>query len=123
MWSVAPKSTKKISQENEERLADDIGFELTPGSGNQPWPLGKGDGWLSQFMFECKETKAARIGVGARDIGKLCREAANIGRHPVLVMSAYGLPDPLPKDWVAVPSGLFREMLVAYLRETNNGEF
>jgi len=83
----------------------------TPGSGNQGWPGAKGDGSHPRFMFECKETKHASIRVAARDIAKLVREAAVVGKEPALVMSAYGLPDGLPKDWVAVPAEVFRSML------------
>ena len=111
MWNAEEKSSKKTSMENEKRLSKEIGFELTPGSGNQHWPGGKGDGTHPNYMFELKETKHARISIGARDVGKLCREAAVVGKDPVLVLSAYALPDPIPKDWVAVPAQVFRYML------------
>ena len=110
MWGEAI-SPKTKSMRNEARLAKAIGFDVTPGSGNQPWPGGKGDGKHPLFMFELKETQRASLSVSERAIAKLCREAANVGKDPVLVMSAYGLSDPLPKDWVAVPAEVFRYLL------------
>jgi len=115
MWSQQPDSPKTTSQKNEKRLAGEIGFKLTPGSGNQVWPKGKGDGCLSDFMFELKETQGSSLSINSQVIGKLYREAHDVGREPVLVLSAYGIPSPLPKEWVAVPTGLFKEMLKAYL--------
>jgi hypothetical protein len=111
MWEEAESSVKATSLKNEERLSEEIGFALTPGSGNRDWPGMKGDGAHPRFMFELKETKYARISVGGKDIGKLCREAAAVGKDPALVLSAYALPDPLPKDWVAVPASVFRYLL------------
>ncbi len=111
MWSEAPISVKKRSMNNEHRLAEEIGFDVTPGSGNQPWPGGKGDGSHPKFMFELKETQKDRVGVTSKILAKLCREAGAVGKDPALCLSAYGLPEPIPKDWVAVPAPVFAYML------------
>ncbi len=116
MWEASDPSVKEISLKNEQRLADEIGFDVTPGSGNTPWASKKGDGSHPDFMFECKETNKARIAIGLRDIAKLYREARNVGKEPAIVLSAYGLPDPLPKEWVSVPVEVFAELLRAYER-------
>lgn len=104
--------------QNEQRLAEEIGFTVTPGSGNQPWPGGKGDGSHPVFMFELKETVKDRIGVNSKVLGKLCREAGAVGKDPALCLSAYGLPEPIPQDWVAVPAAVFRYLL-SKLEESN----
>lgn len=125
MWDAPEKSVKRKSLENESRLAQEIGFELTPASGNQPWPGGKGDGSHPLFMFELKETKHARITIAERDLAKLCREAATVGKDPAIVLSAYGLPDPIPKDWVVVSADSFRSLLERaaqiWQRQNRNG--
>lgn len=111
MWTPETKSVKRTSLDNEQRLAKVLEFRCTPGSGNRDWPGSKGDGSHSFFMFECKETVKASIRVAAVDVKKLVDEAAVVGKAPALVMSAYGLPDPIPKDWVAVPASVFRFLL------------
>lgn len=111
MWNEEVKSTKKKSLENEQRLSKEIGFVCTPGSGNGPWASKKGDGTHPIFMFECKETKHASIRIAGKDIRKLVQEAALVGKFPALVVSAYRLSEPLPKDWVAVPGEAFKWIL------------
>lgn len=101
-----PVRTKSIR--SEKRLSLEIGFELTPGSGSTPRPSRKGDGSTDQFMIECKETIGTRISIGPNVIGKLCSEAAAVGKDPVLILSIYGMPEPLPKEWVVFPANLFR---------------
>lgn len=110
------KGVKEKSLATERRLAQEIGFDLTPGSGNQFWPGGKGDGRHPVFMFEAKETKHASVTMGPDVIGKLCREASAVGKDPALILTMYGLPEPLPKDWVCVPSEVFRSLLEAYMQ-------
>lgn len=117
MWSDDP-SPKARSMKNEARLSETVGFKMTPGSGNQHWPGGKGDGSHSVFMFEAKETQRSSISINQTVLAKLCREAATVGKEPALIMSAYGLEDPIPKDWVAVPAELFRYLLEK-LEESN----
>jgi len=107
------RSPSKKARDNEKVVANILGTQVTPGSGNQPWPTGKGDHKHPTMMFEQKETGAARLSIGERVIGKLCREAGVVGKDPVLIVSA-DLPDPLPRDWVFVPLPLFAEMLKAY---------
>ena len=112
MWDKEP-STKAVSIKNEKRLENELGCRRTSGSGNTPFPSSKGDHTHPRIMFEAKETKHARISVGVRDIAKLYREASVVGKEPALVLSAYGLPDPLPKDWVVIPVDFFTELLEA----------
>jgi hypothetical protein len=102
---------------NEKRLAEEVGFATTPASGNTPWASKKGDGSHPEFMFELKETEKARIAIGLRDIGKLYREACNAGKEPAIILSAYGLPKPIPQEWACVPVEMFAEMLKAYDKE------
>lgn len=111
MWTAPELSPKARSIQGEERLSEMIGFVCTPGSGNKDWPGAKGDGAHPIFMFECKETKRNSIRVAGKDIQKLVAEAAMAQRYPALVLSAYGLPGVVPKDWVCVPAEVFRWML------------
>lgn len=111
MWDDDDRSVKKKSIDNEARLSKVVGFKLTPGSGNQHWPGGKGDGSHPLFMFELKETKHSSLSIKAPDIAKVNKEACTVGKVPAIILSAYGIPDPHPKDWVAVPAETFAWML------------
>lgn len=122
MWDTVKEPVKIKSQKTELRLSREIGFKLTPGSGNQCWPKGKGDGSLPTLMFEHKETAGSSISVNALAIGKLYKEATTVGKDPVLLLSVHGMPEPLPKEWAAIPVGLFKAMLGAYLKE-QDGDF
>lgn len=112
MWDEdEPTDRKSLSMKQETRLSQEIGFDLTPGSGNQPWPGMKGDGSHPQFQFELKRTKTGCIVVGEGDIAKICLEAARLGKDPAVVMTIEGMADHLPSDWVAIPAEAFRWLL------------
>jgi len=110
MWTKILSHREK-SDKNERRLADELGFSLTRGSGCTAWPLAKGDGSHPRIMFECKETASASLSLGKRVVQKLCKEACAVGKEPALILSVYGLPDPIPKDWVVVQASFFKELL------------
>jgi Holliday junction resolvase len=110
MWSNEPEAVKTTSLKNEKRLSKEMGFKLTPGSGNQAWPSKKGDGNSLDLMYECKETIKDRFNITPDVLAKLCREAATIGKDPVLVVSMYGMPEPIPKEWAMVPIDVFNQM-------------
>jgi len=107
MWDKEEDSPKRKSLQNEKRLSKEVGFRLTPASGNMSIPAFKGDGQTKQFMFECKETETDKLTLGVKVFSKLCREAAAIGKDPALILSLYGFPDPIPKDWVVIPAEVF----------------
>lgn len=111
MWEERePDPVKTKSLRNEKRLSKKLGFKLTPGSGNQAWPSRKGDGNTSKIMFECKETERDRFTITPDILSKLCKEAGTIGSSPALVISMYGLQEPIPKEWVAIPIEVFNEL-------------
>lgn len=122
MWDKKESSVKSISLGNEKRLSEEVGFELTPGSGNQPWASKKGDGTHPLFLFECKETQKRNISIGTQAIAKINREAKTVGKEPVLILSAYGLPEPLPQEWACVPVSVFEPMLRAYEKSEEVGD-
>jgi hypothetical protein len=112
MWDEQePEDVKTKSLRNEKRLSQKLGFKLTPGSGNQAWPSRKGDGVTKDFVFECKETEKDRFNVTPDVLGKIYREASTTGKDPALVISMYGIPDPIPKEWVAVPLEVFNNLI------------
>lgn len=110
MWSET-LSPKRKSLKNEKRLSKEVGFRLTPGSGNLDWAGCKGDGSHPDFIFELKETEKASIRISESVVAKLYREAAAIGKDPVFILSAYGLSEPLPKDWVVIPVDVFKKLV------------
>jgi len=110
MWDAEECSVKGTSLKNEKRLSKRLGFDLTPGSGNTQWVTGKGDGGTDRYMVECKETNGKRLVIDEKVIVKLCKEASLARKDPLLVLSVYGLPEHLPKDWVLMPASLFVAM-------------
>lgn len=112
MWVEKEPSVKRKSLNNEERLSEDLDFKLTPGSGNKSHPTHKGDGQTKRFVYELKETEKDSLTLSYKVLSKLYREASIIGKDPVLVMSLYGLPSPLPKDWVVIPIDVFNKLKV-----------
>jgi hypothetical protein len=111
MWNEEVESVKSTSLKNEKRISKRLGFKLTPGSGNQDWASKKGDGTTAEFVFELKETVKNRFTITPDVLAKLWREAKTVGKNPALVISMYGLEDPVPKEWVAVPMEVFKEFL------------
>lgn len=111
MWTTEEPSVKRKSLNNEKRISKKLGFKLTPGSGNQDWPTRKGDGTTAEFVYELKETIKDRLSLTSDVLAKICREAGTVGKHPALVLSMYGLEDPIPKEWVAVPIDVFEELV------------
>jgi hypothetical protein len=100
-------TVREISSFNEKRLSERLGFDLTPGSGCVPCLRKKGDGRTEDFVIECKETKSSSIRITSEMLGKVYAEAKYSGKEPVMVISIYGVPDPVPRDWVMVPAYLF----------------
>jgi hypothetical protein len=111
MWNEEVESVKSTSLKNEKRISKRLGFKLTPGSGNQGWASKKGDGTTEEFVFELKETIKDRFTITPDVLAKLWREAKTVGKHPALVISLYGLSEPVPKEWVAVPMEVFEELV------------
>lgn len=114
MWKRNKESVKSKSLRNEKRLSEKLGFTLTPGSGNQPWLSKKGDGDHPFFKFELKETEKANISIGPNAIRKINRESKLVGKEPIIILSAYGIPEPAPKEWACVPLDVFQGLLIAY---------
>lgn len=117
MWNSEPESVKSTSLKNEKRLSKRLGFKLTPGSGNQAWASKKGDGFTKEFLFECKETQKDRFTILPDVLAKLHREAGTVGKHSALIISMYGLTDPVPKEWVAIPMEVFEELIEEWISE------
>lgn len=113
-------SAKSRSMDNEKRIAREVGFSTTPGSGNQPWASKKGDGVHPLFLFELKETQKTSISVNKSVVSKINREAGVQGKDPIIILSAYGLPEPIPKEWAVVPLPVFEQMLRAYEKEQSD---
>ena len=111
MWEKKEQSVKRKSLDNEKRLSQKINFQLTKGSGNQPYISKKGDGKTERFVFECKETKSNILKVEGVELVKLWGNAIKAGKDPILVLSIYGICEPVPQDWVAMPVELFNELI------------
>lgn len=100
-------SVKETSMLNENRLAEKLGFALTPGSGCVNDVRKKGDGRTDAFVIECKETKSASISISGKVLHKIFQEAKLAGKDPLVVLSIYGVEKPTPTDWILIPAYLF----------------
>lgn len=106
-----PTDRKSLSLVQEKRLSVELGFKLTKGSGNQQRPSQKGDGQTDRVVYELKRAKGSSITVSEQVIAKVCKEAAHMGKEPVLVVTLDGIARHLPRDWALVPAGFFRDLL------------
>ncbi len=114
MWGQEPKIDRKtLSDKQEARLAEEMGFKQTKGSGNQRWPSMKGDGDWPGYKVELKRSKKDSICVDAQVIRKITREATKVGKEPMLLVTADGMPEPLDKDWAIIPARVLRGLLQA----------
>lgn len=123
MWDEEKETGRGVlSRRQEERLAGEVGFSRTRGSGNQLWVGSKGDGQTSRFVFELKRSKENVVSVGFSVVAKVVGEAYALGKEPALVLTADGMPEPIPRDWVVLPAGAFRQMMEE-LGETWSGRW
>jgi hypothetical protein len=105
---------KSRSVRHENRVGKMLGAKPTPNSGALPWITTKGDLQDERFMWQAKLTDKASLSLGPSVIGELCKQAAAVSKFPALVLTLEAMPEPLPKDWVAVPADIFAEILSHY---------
>mgnify|MGYP006908224991 CR=1 FL=1 len=101
-------STKAQVNKHEESLAEALGGRRVPASG-----AGNADGDISlkDFLFESKETSGNTLVLHAKDVVKITREAWGAGKSPGLIITIHGMDPAVPKEFVAVPIAMFKELL------------
>ena len=100
------------SDEQEERLAEDVGGRRQRGSGRAE--RHKGDVKEKSFLIEAKGTKHNSMRITAKWLAKITKEAYEIGRYPALEFELYRMDDPLAENrWIAIPLSVFMEYISA----------
>ena len=105
-------------REQEMRLAKVVGGRAQPGSGSSDYAKGdvrqdaKGAVFQSnRFLIEAKQTIHASIRIEGKWLGKITREAQQVGREPALEFEIHGCDDPmLEHEWMAIPMSVFRRL-------------
>lgn len=73
------------SRAQERRVAREVGGRVTAGSGSS-WRSGGGDVRAPEDLIECKYTDARSFALSEAAWHKLERQAARLGREPVMVI-------------------------------------
>lgn len=99
-------------------VARSMGGRTQPGSGSKDHA--KGDVLQAareaafrpdRFLIECKQTEKASMSIKGSWLAKITREAAAVGREPMLEFEIQGCDDPmLERQWVALPMSVFKRL-------------
>lgn len=108
------QDNKSRSVRHENRLAKELGSRTTPNSGALPFIGDKGDLQDDLFVWQAKLTKGSNLSLGSKVLLEVCRQASQLGKIPALALTMEGLPDHLEKDWVCLPTHIFKEMRDSY---------
>ena len=102
-------SRKREILQHEQSIAGRLGGHAQPNSGALDHR--KGDVELDTLLLDSKETHTSALVLSLRDINKIAREAAEVGKDPGLVITLWQAPSTTPKEWVAVPLEVFAQLL------------
>tara|TARA_B100000809_G_C15104250_1_gene518104 strand:+ start:268 stop:615 length:348 start_codon:yes stop_codon:yes gene_type:complete len=103
-----PKSVKKKSTADENRIAKEFGGHRQPASGAISGL--KGDVITESFLIEHKFTEKGSFSITRGLLSKIVREAYGEGRVPLLCIKFDSTPAGLENEWVLIPKGEFLEM-------------
>lgn len=109
--SFDKQDNKSRSVRHEKRMAGALGARTQPNSGALPGITQKGDLVDDDFVYQLKLTKGKRFSLPPEEIHSVTRQAKLQGKLPALQITMEGLPDPLPRDWVAVPLHVWKELV------------
>lgn len=103
-----PKTNKKASIRQENKLAEAIGGRRQKGSGNTPFA--KGDVWKEgELRGEAKQTKAKSYRVTRAELDKIRQECA-YGEEPFLALWFCSHSWKPEDKWVLVPEEVWRKL-------------
>lgn len=105
------QDNKSRSVRHESRIAKSIGARVQPNSGALPFISQKGDLTDDHFVWQAKLTKNGRLSLTSDVIAEVYEQACMTGKRAGLALTLEGLPDHLPKDWIAVPLDVWQEIM------------
>lgn len=96
------KKTKRLSQKQERRIAEDIGGRTQPGSGNQAHA--KGDvRKKGEFRVEAKFTKSKQFILKREELDKISGECAHKEKPVFQIDFRNSTTSKVEDSWVAIP--------------------
>lgn len=110
---------RKRSQQQEKRVAAELGTRLTPASGAGPWLSIKNDSQSENFVVENKFTdNKTQFSIKFKDLEALYKQAALQGKIPIFQMDFNGISFPTPSEWAMVDMGFFKELITLWISQT-----
>lgn len=112
---------RKESDKHEKRMAKRLGGKTQRGSGAVRHR--RGDVKTVEMLVECKRTDREGISIKRSWVEKITMEATNTGKIPAIALEfgdnkpgvhRSGPRFPIDKDWMAVPTSFFNELLETY---------
>lgn len=111
IWNPTEPSAREFGDAHAERLAQEIGFLLNPGSGSVPNATYKADGRDGTRRYEVKATAKPRFTIDENLLGKLLQDCRGTGDDPILLVTLGEVRSDLPRDWAIMPKNVFIRLL------------
>lgn len=102
--------SKNIGRKNEKQTSRRLNAKLTPGSGATA--TFKGDMTFNNYLVECKATENNSLSLKLEWLGKISREALEVGKKPLMTIT-FTDDTGRPRRhgaWVLVPETEFKEL-------------
>jgi Holliday junction resolvase len=101
-------------REVEAGFARALKVKRQPGSGNKPGSKADLKGTEpGSFLVEAKATTKKTLEVESAWVRRICDQARDAGRKPLLVLSFQNHEGPFAKKWACLPFELFLDMIAA----------
>lgn len=101
----------RMSREQEERVAEELGGRRRPASGSRPGQKGDVAVAESDLLIECKATKHGGIAVHGTWLRKITMQARGEGKQPAIVLTLEGVGPEVEHDWMLLPLSVARALL------------
>lgn len=108
-WAEEFDWKKRLSRQQEQRVARAFGGRCVPGSGSLGEP---GDVKAPGLFISCKSTKLKDLrAVESDHIVEVARQAEDEETTPVIAVDLASMPEDVDREWVLVPMRIFRGLL------------
>lgn len=102
------KNNKKKSQNQERKVAEELGGRPTPNSGGIDGF--KGDVSLEEYLIECKFTGRKAYSLPVAELNKASREAFEADKEPLMIIRIdKGVGSLYLNQWFVIPENVFED--------------
>lgn len=106
-----PPPPNRMSREQEERVAEELGGRRRPASGSRPGQKGDVAVKSCDLLIEAKSTKCNSIAIHATWLRRITMQARGEGKQPALAITLDGLGPEVEHDWMLLPMSVAKELL------------